>query len=260
MQQYFDYHYAGPGFELFGTGHLVSIAIVATVSAFLIWGWQNPSEDGKRRARLLMASIMLLMEASWHGWNLYHGTWSVQHHLPLHSCSLSAWGSIYVLLTRSFRAYEILYFIGVSGAVQTLLTPDAGSYGLPHFRAIQTLGAHGMIVIAMVYMTVIEGYRPTWASLWKTLLFANLYLVVITGINVALGSNYMYSLRKPETASLLDMMGPWPWYLLGAEFVALLMFVLLYLPIAWSNRQLQTAGETRGSRQTSTIRRAQQGD
>jgi len=33
MQQYFDYNYNGPAFELFGTGHLVSLAIVAAASA-----------------------------------------------------------------------------------------------------------------------------------------------------------------------------------------------------------------------------------
>jgi uncharacterized membrane protein YwaF len=53
----------------------------------------------------------------------------------------------------------------------------------------------------------------------------------------ALGSQYMYSMRKPETASALDLMGPWPWYLLTAQFVALLLFVLLYLPFAWQDRR-----------------------
>ena len=245
MQQYFDYQYNGPAFDLFGTGHLLSLAIVAAATAFLIWGWRNPGEEAKRRVRLLIAGVALLNEISWHGWHLLNGAWSIQQHLPLHLCAISVWGSIYVLLTRSFRAYEILFFIGLAGAIQTMLTPDAGIYGLPHFRAIQTLFAHGLIVIAMVYMTTIEGFRPTWRSLWKTLLLCNVYLVVVTGINYLLGSNYMYTLGKPATASLLDVMGPWPWYLLAGEFVALLMFALLYLPFAWSDWQVRTAGAAR---------------
>jgi len=245
MQQYFDYHYNGPSFELFGTGHLVSLAIVAAAAAFLIWGWRNPGKEARRRVRLLIAGVALLNEISWHGWHLLNGAWSIQQHLPLYLCAISVWGSIYVVLTRSFRAYEILFFIGLAGAIQTLLTPDAGIYGLPHFRAIQTLFAHGLIVIAMVYMTTIEGFRPTWRSLWKTMLLCNVYLVVVTGINYLIGSNYMYTLRKPATASLLDVMGPWPWYLLAGELVALLMFALFYLPFAWSDRQVRTAGKAR---------------
>lgn len=237
MQQYFDYHYAGPAFELFGAGHLLSVAIVAAAVAYLIWGWQNPTEEARRRARLLIVGTMLLIEASWHGWNVLNDAWSYRQHLPLHSCAISMWGSIYVVWARSYRVYEILFFIGTAGAIQTLLTPDAGAYGLPHFRALQTLSAHGMIIIAMTYMTVIEGFRPTWKSLWKTMLIGNVYLLLVTGINYLIGSNYMYTLQKPATASLLDMMGPWPWYILAGELVALLMFSLLYLPIAVSRRQ-----------------------
>ena len=237
MQQYFDYHYDGPAFDLFGAGHLLSVAIVTVIAAYLIWGWRNPSERGRQRVRLLIVVTMLLIEVSWHGWNVLNDAWSYRQHLPLHSCSISVWGSIYVVWTRSFRVYEILFFIGTAGAVQTLLTPDAGIYGLPHFRALQTLSAHGMIVIAMTYMTVIEGFRPTWRSLWKTMLVGNVYLVVVTGLNYLIGSNYMYTLRKPATASLLDAMGPWPWYILAGEVVALLMFCLLYLPFAVGNRR-----------------------
>ena len=65
----------------------------------------------------------------------------------------------------------------------------------------------------------------------------NVYLVVVTAINYALGSNYMYTLQKPHTASLLDLLGPWPWYLLWAEFLALLLFTLLYLPFAAADRR-----------------------
>lgn len=241
MARYFDYNYDGPPFELFGTGHLISLAVIAAVLALLLFGWRNPTEDGKRRARAVILLVFLAAEVSWHAWNIAWGAWSLQQHLPLHTCSISALAAIYVLLTRNYRVYEIVFFLGIAGASQTLITPEAAGYGLPHFRAIQTLWAHGMIVITLVYVTAIEGLRPTWGSIWRTMVFGNFYMLFVTGVNRLLGSNYMYTLRKPDSASLLDLLGPWPWYLFWAEFIALFLFILLYLPFAISDWRASNA-------------------
>jgi len=242
LKRYFEHQYAGAPFELFGPGHLAALAIVAAIVAFLILGWRNPDERSRRRGRLLIAGIMILNEIGFHTWNVLGGVWNPQDHLPLHATSLSIWGSIYVLLRRDFRVYEIVFFIGIAGGVGALVTPSAGMYGLPHYRGFQTLLSHAMIVISMTYMTSIEGFRPRWSSIWKAMLALNVYLVIVTAINVMLGSNYMYTLEKPATASPLDVFGPWPWYLVGAEFLAVGLFTLLYLPFALGDRW-------RGSRQ-----------
>ena len=47
-----------------------------------------------------------------------------------------------------------------------------------------------------------------------------------------LGSNYLFIARKPETASLLDVLPPWPWYLPILELIAVIIVGLLYLPFA----------------------------
>lgn len=241
LSEYFDYNYDGPPFELFGAGHLAAVSIILAIIAFLVLGWRNPTDEGRRRARWIIFFVFLAAEMSWHAWNIACGTWDLRQHLPLHTCSISALAALYVLLTRNYRVYEVVFFIGITGASQTLITPEAAHYGLPHFRAIQTLWAHGMIVITLVYVTTIEGLRPTWGSIGRTMIAGNLYMILVTGVNYLLGSNYMYTLRKPDSASLLDILGPWPWYLFWAEFIALSLFVLLYMPFAISDWRSRVA-------------------
>ncbi len=230
MHQYFAIDYSGSPFELFGAGHLTALGIVAAIVGFLIWGWRQPAEADKRRARHVLIAAFLVVEVAYLSWLVGNDAWSVQYHLPLHACSFGVWGSVYILATRDYRAYEIIFFIGIAGATQGLLTPSAGQFGLPHFRAVQTLSSHSLIVISMVYMTAIEGFRPTWRSVWKSMFAINAFAALATGVNLLIGSNYMYTLRKPATASLFDVMGPWPWYIVYAEFLALALFSLLYLP------------------------------
>lgn len=237
MQKYLAYNYEGAPFDVFGTGHLLALSMIAAVIIFLIWGWRDPDEHAKRRARYALAGVMLIVESSWHIWNVANDTWNIQRHLPLHTCSMGVWLSMVMLMTRNYRLYEVLYFVGIAGATQALLTPTLGIYGLPHFWAIQSLSSHGLLVIALVFMTSIEGFRPAWMSIWRTMLILNLYMLLVTGFNYLIGSNYMFTLRKPATVSLFDVMGPWPWYIFTAELVAIVLFSILYLPFAFRQEQ-----------------------
>ena len=67
----------------------------------------------------------------------------------------------------------------------------------------------------------------------------NLFLFITTAINLMLDSNYFWICGKPETASLLDIMGPWPWYILTGELVALLHFFIAYAPFWYRRKRLK---------------------
>jgi uncharacterized membrane protein YwaF len=45
-----------------------------------------------------------------------------------------------------------------------------------------------------------------------------------------LGTNYLFINGKPATASLLDALPAWPYYLIYMELIAFAIFLLLYLP------------------------------
>jgi hypothetical integral membrane protein (TIGR02206 family) len=111
-----------------------------------------------------------------------------------------------------------------------LLTPNIGIYGFPHYRYFQTMISHGLLITSAVYLTTVEGMRPTWRSMMRVMLVTNVYMVVVFFINQLIGSNYLYVAHKPPGPTLLDSLPEWPWYLLYMEAIGLVMFLLLYLP------------------------------
>jgi len=230
MFGWIDPNYTGEPFQLFGPKHLLVVGLCAAVILWLFLGWKNPSEAGKRRMRYILAAILFIWEGAWHIWSVWTGTWTLQYNLPLHLCSIMVWLSILMLLTKNYRIYEFAYFIGIAGAMQAFLTPEAGKYGLWHFRAMQTVIVHGTLIVTPIYMSLKEGFRPTWKSMLRVVVGVNIYMVIVYFINLALGSNYLFIMHKPPSASLLDVLGPWPLYNLATEGIGLVLFLLLYLP------------------------------
>lgn len=240
MNDFFSLDYQGESFILFGLAHLVALLLVLLANLWLFRTRQRINLVARRRIRFFLAAALLLNEAGWHLWHLSHGVWTVQTMLPLHLCNLLVFWSVVMLFTRSYFLYEFAYFLGIGGAIQALLTPGLNQFGFPHFLFFQSFISHGSIVTAAVYMTVVEGYRPSWHSFVKVVIWTNLYMAVIFVVNLFLGSNYLFIARKPAAPTLIDLLGPWPWYILALEFIGLAVFLLLYLPYAVKDARQQS--------------------
>jgi len=242
MLEFFAKDWQGEPFQLFGSPHLVGIAVILAINLWLIFGWKNPTLRAKRTFRYTVATILVVNEIAWHGWNWYIGAWTWQTMLPLHICSLMVWLVAWMLLTENYSLYEFIYFLGIGAGTQAILTPDAGMYGFPHFRFFQVLVSHGAIVTGAVYMTTIEKRRPNWRSFARVAVGANLYLLAIFVLNQLIGSNYMFVARKPDTASLMDLFPEWPWYILYLEAIGALICLILYLPFAVKDWRARRGG------------------
>jgi hypothetical integral membrane protein (TIGR02206 family) len=90
--------------------------------------------------------------------------------------------------------------------------------------------SHGLLITATIYMTTVEGFRPTWKSLWRVVTSLNIYAAMIYPVNLLLGTDFLFINSKPATANLLDALPPWPYYLIYMELIGLAVFLLLYLP------------------------------
>lgn len=231
MEKYFAGDYPGPAFEFLGTAHLGALLVIVLLNLYLL-RFKNADEKTRTRVRWTMAIILWVNEIAWHAWNYAVGRWTIQEMLPLHLCSVLVWTGAIMLMTKNYHIYEFMYLMGIGGAIQALATPDVGIYGYPHFRFFQTFISHGLIVTSAIYMTVVEGFRPTWKSLWRVFVWVNVYAGIVFLINSAIGSNYLFINRKPPTASLLDLLPDWPVYIIFLELIGLATIFLLYLPFA----------------------------
>jgi len=238
--------YSGRPFVFLGAAHVGALALVLGLN-LLFAAWRGRATVRTRVTfRYAAAGLLLGNEVLWFAWNYSTGQWNLQTILPLHLCSVMVYVGAAALITKSQALYEPLYFLGISGAFQALMTPNLGPYGFPHFRFLSSFISHGLILSAPIYLTIVERMRPTWASLWRTVLVANLYLVFVGVVNWLTGSNYVYLARKPETATVLDALGPWPWYIVGMEVMGVACMVLLYAPFVIGDRRIGISASRSG--------------
>jgi len=229
MADYFAYLYSGEPFVQFGGAHLAALLVILLLPLGL-WRFK-PDQKQRRAVRLILAFLLLANELFWHAWHVFYGLWSLETMLPLNLCNLMVFASAWVLLTQNQTGYEFVYLLGIPAASQVLVTPALGPYGFPHVLFFQIFISHGGVVVAALYLTLTEGMRPvSWAAVWKVAAWATLYATAIFFFNQVLGSNYLFLAYKPPAATLLDYLGPWPWYALSMEVIGLALLVLLYLP------------------------------
>ncbi|GMK46967.1 ABC transporter permease [Paenibacillus glycanilyticus] len=232
--------YVEEEFIPYSTSHTVVLASLV-VLALLLYGFRAGIRSNTLVKTIIRYGILaglLVPQIFLYYWYASVGLWSVKYTLPLELCSISQMLAIIMLFTRSKLLYQIVFFAGIGGAMQAMLTPDL-DYPYPHFRFFHFFIVHIAIILAPLYMTWIESFRPTWKSVWITMIFLNILLVAVGGTDYWLDANYMFLREKPEGASLLDVLGPYPYYIVVEEGIALVLFSLMYLPfIPWRRKQM----------------------
>ncbi len=237
------------GFITFGTGHLVTIAVILLVSVGLpLWLRRSVSERLVRRVAVSVAVFAVANEIAIAWARVAIWKQSLVDGLPLHICGAGVYLTAVLLVRRNQRVYEVVYFWGLAGALQALLTPEL-AYGFSHPFTISYFISHGVIIFGLFYATFAFRLRPTWSSIPRvfviTLIFA---FAVVAPLNLLFDTNYMYLRGKPVTGSVLDLFGPWPWYIAGTAVFTFASFVFYYLPfwigdVVKSRARISTPGD-----------------
>lgn len=233
-------------FILFGPAHLVALAATALAALAMARTARLPVFVARpRRLAVPLAAVLLANELIWHLYQLDAGSWEAASSLPLHLCDAALFIAVWAVLTERQIPCELAYFWGLGGSVQALLTPSVAQ-PFPAYEFLRFFISHGGIVLAVAYLTLGRRMRPGPRSVPRSILITLVYIAAIAGLDQALSANYVFLCAKPETASLLDFLGPWPWYLIPMFGIGAGMLVALYLPYYIIDWRRKRSGESGG--------------
>jgi hypothetical integral membrane protein (TIGR02206 family) len=226
-----------PVFRVFGFAHLVTILLIISIPVGL--GIAVRQTDSRRLDRGVAVCLALLLATNYVGYAIY--LW--EHHLlfwkqalPFQLCDWAMITIIVALLTGRRNWTEVSYFWGIGGTFQAILTPNL-QVNFPDIRAISFFVGHGGIVAGVIYLLIARRFRPTLASVGRTLAWSQLYLGATLLVDYLTGVNYGFLLHKPVVASILDYLSETRWlYIAELEALALLFFAVLYAPFALRGR------------------------
>ncbi len=232
MEKYFNYYYTGGDFKIMSLSHILALLVIIIINVLLLmWTKKSGKKNLEISIRYTLATLLILQEISLNIWRLYYNKWEVGTSLPLHLCGVAIILAAILMVNKNFKLYEIVYFWGLGGAIQALIQPDIGIFSYPHFRFFQFFVSHGLLITAALYATFIFGYKPRFKSVFKIFGITNLYMVAMALFNYLFDGNYLFICHPPETASIIDLLGPWPWYIIPLEIIALVSFLIYYSPV-----------------------------
>ncbi|HEY7620912.1 MAG TPA: TIGR02206 family membrane protein [Solirubrobacteraceae bacterium] len=208
----------------FSVEHLAALGVLVAASALAIWL--------ARRDRATTALAILLSAVILAGWvgeqvaDVVDGIWSVKYTLPLQLTDVVSITAIVALWWPRPLLVELTYFWALTASLQATLTPDLARTFPSAFYFTYFAYHVGAIVTALMLVFGREIYPRPGAT--GRVFGATLVVAAVAGAaDLITGGNYMYLREKPVHASLLSVMGSWPWYILETAVLAIAMLLVL---------------------------------
>jgi hypothetical integral membrane protein (TIGR02206 family) len=154
--------------------------------------------------------------------------------LPLHLCDLAWIAATWALWTHKPFPVALTFFWGLTLTIQGVITP-ALNEDVPHPRYFAFWALHLLIVWAAVYLVIGLGKVPRWRDYGATVATTLGWAAATYALNVVADTNYGYLMRKPRS-SILDLFGPWPWYVLQE----IVLVVAVWALMTWVAQRLAT--------------------
>jgi hypothetical integral membrane protein (TIGR02206 family) len=215
-------------FHLFNRLHLAILAAIPAAAGALTWTTRRFPTTALA-TRITLAGLLTLDGLVWYFYRYQVQGVRFPEILPLELCDVSFWLTAAALLTLEEHVFDLAYYWGLAGSGMAVLTPYLRA-PLHTFQSFQYFTGHALLIIGALYLIWSRQCSPRLRSWWFALWALNLYGALVAVVDFLAGTNFMYLREKPASASLFDVLGPWPWYIVGADLAALVLFLLMQVP------------------------------
>lgn len=225
-------------FSVYGPSHLLILLLFAVGAVTLvIVGRRYGSTTVGRRVGRVVATAMFGVQVGMVIYSNMPSRFGVDHSLPLQLSDLVAFSAVYALWFHRRWAVALTYYWGLVLSTQTLVSPILSGPDFPGRDFLVFWGLHLFVIWTAIYLTWGIGLRPGWRDYRITVAVSVCWAVVAMVVNALTGANYGFLNRKPEIGSVLDVLGPWPWYLLPEIALVLAVWALMTWPWVRSREQ-----------------------
>lgn len=226
----------------FSDAHLAALAVLALGVVLAVWAPRRHPGRWEAPAAWLLALAIFAAWAGEYVADVVLGTWTVQYDLPLQLTDAVSLCSIVALCTRRMAFVELCYFWALTASLQAVLTPDLGM-SFPSVYYFTYFTYHIGAITAGCFLVLGCRLYPRPGAVWRVYAATLAWAMMAGCADVITGGNYMYLHEKPEHSSLLNVLGPWPWYIAATAVIALGLLLVVKWVTDWVARHPQALPE-----------------
>jgi hypothetical integral membrane protein (TIGR02206 family) len=220
--------------EQWSTEHIAAIIATGAVATLLVGGARR---WGDAWTRTVGRGLAVVIVGAFVGEQVTYAArheWTAQVNLPLQLSDAVTFVAAAALWQPELALLlELLYFWALTASVQAVVTPDLAQ-AFPDPLFFTYFATHSGAIAAACLLVFGARRAPRPGAVWRVYAITAAFAAVAAVATVLTGGNYMFLRRKPVGGSLLDVMGPWPVYIVAGAAFGLLMFAALAALARWS--------------------------
>jgi hypothetical integral membrane protein (TIGR02206 family) len=225
-------------FAVYGLSHWGVLIVFALGAAGLAVLGRSHSAAAARRFSRIFAVVILALQLGIQAYSLVPSNFGLEHSLPLQLSDLAAYTSVIALWTHRHWAVSLMYYWGLTLSTQALISPALRGPDFPHYGFLTFWAIHLLVIWAAIYLTWGLRLRPNWRGYRLTVIVTACWAAAMLVFNHLAGTNYGFLNSKPAPGSVLDLLGPWPWYLLPEVALVFGLWALMTWPWVRSSPRL----------------------
>jgi hypothetical integral membrane protein (TIGR02206 family) len=212
-------------FQVFSIEHIISIIVIILVFiAFFRFNKVLGINDKSRSFLFVLAFIMISLDLSEDLVRVFTGFYSIRKDLPLQLCSIGVYLAAFTLVSRKKIFFDLIFYWGFVGATNAILTPDGNLFELRIFF-FYSQAYHASLIFAVLWLMIKYDMRMRYGSILKVVISTNIIVGLLSILNYALDSNYMFLRQIPDSVSPF-LMGEWPVYIIMVQVFSIILVVL----------------------------------